>query len=263
MTADAELRDAPGPMTPAAVPGRGPAARDRATPGRSSSSRSRATRLALAPGPVHDALRLRRRRGADLGQRRPAGGPLVHTVRAVGAVTAGDLRRAAGRRARRARPVRERVAGRGGRRGGRRRRRRRHRARAAAPGRAAGPRPARRVRRRRRCSTAPHARQTCSTRPSSQRLRGRVDLEVDVTVDTRRRRLARARSASCRSSSARRAFDPGGDGRVRLRAGDHDALRGARAARARAWPPSGSTSRWSATCAAGSATAATASSARR
>ena len=43
--------------------------------------------LAPAPGPVHDALRLRDRRGADLGLRRAADGPLVHTVRAVGAVT--------------------------------------------------------------------------------------------------------------------------------------------------------------------------------
>ena len=37
---------------------------------------------------VHDALVDRRRRGADLDQRRPdPSGPLVHTVRAVGAVT--------------------------------------------------------------------------------------------------------------------------------------------------------------------------------
>ena len=44
--------------------------------------------LAFAPGPVQHALRLRRRRGADLDQRRPGrGGALSHTMRAVGAVT--------------------------------------------------------------------------------------------------------------------------------------------------------------------------------
>ena len=44
----------------------------------------------FAPGPVQHALRLRRRRGGDLHQRRsrPTPGRLVHTIRAVGAVSA-------------------------------------------------------------------------------------------------------------------------------------------------------------------------------
>ena len=56
-------------------------------------------------GPVHDAVRLRRRRGADLGQRRAGRRRrLVHTVRAVGAVTRALHAAPAGHRARRAGP---------------------------------------------------------------------------------------------------------------------------------------------------------------
>ena len=112
---------------------------------------------AFAPGPVQHALRVRRRRGADLDQRRPGrpGAARAHRPRGRRG-DRGDLRRRAratllGVRG----PVRQRLAGRRGR--GRRRggRRRRHRPRAAAPG-----APARRcaqrerLRPRRCCSTA-------------------------------------------------------------------------------------------------------------
>ena len=60
-------------------------ARATRSPRRSSSPRGSRVRAR----PVHDALRLRRRRGADLDQRRPGRRrtQLVHTIRAVGAVT--------------------------------------------------------------------------------------------------------------------------------------------------------------------------------
>ena len=99
---------------------------------------------ALRARPVRDALRVRRGRGADLGQRDPErGGALVHTVRAVGAVTRALCAARAGDVVGRARPVRQRLAAEAGRGPRRRDRRRRARARAAAPGR---PRAARRPR---------------------------------------------------------------------------------------------------------------------
>ena len=55
-----------------------------------------AATAAVRARPVRDALRVRRRRGADLGQRASAGRALVHTIRAVGAVTRALLRRAPG-----------------------------------------------------------------------------------------------------------------------------------------------------------------------
>ncbi len=73
-----------------------------------------------------------------------------------------------------------------------------------------------------------------------------------------------ARSASSRSSSRGARFDPDAATALRLRARDHDALHRARRSLERGHRRrSGSTSRWSGTCAAASASAATASSARR
>ena len=131
----------------------------------------------LRARPVRDALRVRRRRGADLGQprrrRRNA-----HTIRAVGAVTEALCAR---RRRRRARPVRERVAARRGAGPRRRRRRGRDRPRAAAARRRRAAGRARPLRRDQRCSTAAATRPSCSTRTSSTRW-GR-ELDVAVTVD--------------------------------------------------------------------------------
>ena len=95
-----------------------------------------------------------------------------------------------------------------------------------------------------------------------ERLRGRFDLQVDVTVDSAEGGW-RGKVGVVPKLDRRRALRPGVHGRARLRAGDHDALHGAGAPRARRRRPSGSTSRWSATCSAASATAATASSGRR
>ena len=157
----------------------------------------RRRRRRFAPGPVHDALRLRRRRGADLGQRRPGGRrPLVHTVRAVGAATRRDLRGRAGRPARRPRPVRERLAAGGGRGRRRRRRRRRHRPRAAAPGDRARCSPTATRYRAVVAALRRAARPTsCSTRASSS-AGARRGLERRDDRRQRRRRLGRARSAS-------------------------------------------------------------------
>ena len=72
----ADPRRRAGAMVPAALP-RCAAVRRRETPTtpwtrRRSSSRARGDRRRFAPGPVRHALRVRRRRGADLGQRRPS-----------------------------------------------------------------------------------------------------------------------------------------------------------------------------------------------
>ena len=148
--------------------------------------------LDVAPGPVHDALRLRGRRGADLGLRRRRAGRSIHTVRAVGAVTRGDLRVAAGRRARRARAVRQRVAA-----------SRPPPARdvvVVAGGIGLAPLAARRLRGARaaaastatsRCSTAAGRPADLLYRDELERWRGRFDLQVDVTVDAADERLAR------------------------------------------------------------------------
>ena len=94
----------------------GASRRRRPTPSRWSSTPADGRRLRLRAGPVQHALRLRRRRGADLDQRRPGASrtPLVHTIRAVGTVTQRAAAAEAGRRDRRARPVRQRLAGRRG-----------------------------------------------------------------------------------------------------------------------------------------------------
>ena len=181
--------------------------------------------------PVHDALRLRDRRGADLGlgrdERRRA---RPHRARG-GRGHRGDLRGAAGRRARRARAVRELVAGRGCGRQRRRGRRRRHRARAAPARALRAAAPSRRVRR----GDAP-LRQPDARRPPL--LEGAPTSARPLRPAGRRhgrqcrRRLARQgrRRAEARR---RRALRSGVHRRARLRAGDHDALHGPRAPRAR------------------------------
>ena len=104
-------------------------ARTPPTRGRSSSSAELGRAARVRARAVHDALGRRRRRGADLDQRRPRP---TRTARAHGprgrAGHRGDLRVRARPRARRPRPVRRAVAGRARGRGrGRRDRRRRHR----------------------------------------------------------------------------------------------------------------------------------------
>ena len=148
--------------------------------------------LRLRRRAVHDARHARRRRGADLDQRRPGSTGRWSTRSATsGGVTRRPRDAPARRRARRAR-ARTATAGTvDGRRGRRRRdRRRRHRAGAAAPG---GARGAGRPRRYGRVVAAlrrAHARTSCSSATSSSAGRPRRDLDVDVTVDRRRPRLA-------------------------------------------------------------------------
>ena len=113
--------------------GRRPAARDRRHLDAASSSPPPATPAPFAPGQFAMLYAF----GAGEAPISVSGiggdGALVHTVRAVGAVTDGALRRAARRRAGRARAVRDGVAGRGGEGPDVVDRRRRHRPRAAAP----------------------------------------------------------------------------------------------------------------------------------
>ena len=193
--------------------------------------------------------------------RADAGGPLVHTVRAVGR----SLRRSAPSRPGavlgRARAFRKHVARRGGRDQRCRDRRGRDRPRAASPGRLRGSPAARRVRR-----GGPALRQPHACRPAVPRGAPAAARPVRSPGRRHRRqrrgRLAgqgRRRAQADRGRPVRSVVDRG----VRLRAGDHDALRGARASRARGRSRIASTCRWSATCAAASVTAATASSARR
>ena len=113
---------------------------------------------------------------------------------------------AARRGARRARAVRQRLAARRGRGRRRRDRRRRDRPRAAARRRLRGARPARASSARSPCSTAPHAGRP-AVRRRARALRGRVELEVDVTVDSAEPTGA-ARSASCPKLVAERALRP-------------------------------------------------------
>ena len=192
-----------------------------------------------------------------------AGGPLVHTVRAVGA---GEPRRSARlearRGARRPRPLRQRVAGRGGDRAATRRdRRRRDRPRAAAAGRlrarCAG---AKDVRRGRSCSTA--AARPADLLYARELERWRKRLQVDLIVDAADQTWTGKVGFVAKLVSTAPLRSVEGD-RVRLRprADDADERRGAD--RARRLAARGSTSRWSATCTAAWATAATASSARR
>ena len=226
-------------------------------------ARSRATARRSRPGQFMMVYVVRDRRGADLGQRpaRPA-----RAGRADGA------RRRRGHAARSARSEPGAVLGlRGpfgnvvaGRRGGGRRRgrgRRRDRARAASPGRPARARAPRRLRRASRVlygartparPALPGAargvarRRSTSRSPSTPPAR---DWAGPVGVVAK---LVARRDAPARASD-----------RVRLRARDHDATSRSRRCSSAACPPSGSTSRWSATWTAASASAATASSARR
>ena len=203
------------------------------------------------------------RRGADLGHRGRAE-PASSSRRCVPSVPCHEAICAAepGDGARRTWAVRERVAGRAG--GGRRPRDRRgrHRPRAAA---------------RRACTTRSRPRSefgavvlctAAGPRPICSRRRARAcGARVDAR-GRRHRRHRRAKSGTARSASSpklipTRAFDPAAA--AALVVGPEIMMRFtvAGAARARACRRSGSTSRWSATCAAASAGAAIASSARR
>ena len=101
-------------MVPAPFDGARPSARTPPTPGRSSSSRAPASALAFAPGQFTMLVRRRRRRGADLDQRRPGPARARSCTRCARsgwppqAICAAEP----GRRARRARPVRPALAGR-------------------------------------------------------------------------------------------------------------------------------------------------------
>ena len=243
-----ELSDAPGPMAPGAVPRRAARGARRATRGRSSSSRSRASGSTSRPASSRCSTPSGRR-GADLGlgrARRPARPHGARRRRRH----AGDLRVAARRRARRARPVRERLAGRA-----RRRAATSWSSPAASGSRRSGPRST-------TCSAAAatygevallYGSRTPGRPPLPQGARA---LARPVRPRGRRHRRRRRRAAGAGKVGvvpkliARRAVRPRLDRRVRLRAGDHDALHRPRPARARRPAPSGSTSRWSATCAA-------------
>ncbi len=235
-------------------------ARARAAPRRArSSSRPASSTCSTRSG----SARCRSRSAAT----RPAPAPLVHTVRAVGA----------GRRGRSARrepgdvlgvrgpygnawPLGE-AAG-----GDVVDRRRRHRPGPAAPGDPARcSRERERLRRHRTAVRQRARRPTCSTAKSCDAWRARFDLQVEVTVDTAGRGVARQGRRGDRSSiehapsSTRRATVA-----MRVRPGDHDALRGRARSRERGvadradLPLDGAQH-----AAAASATAGTASSARR
>ena len=174
--------------------------------------------------------------------------PLVHTVRAVGAATAALCAAEPGDAARRARPVRERLAAR--RRPGRRRRRGRAGGIGLAPLRPAiehAARAPRALSAGRRSSTAAARPTSCSTRGELERWR---EAGIDVHVDRRhapggtgRGRVGRRHQADpdAPSSSRRRttAMVCGPEVMMRFAAAG---ARGPRACR-----PSASTSRWSAT----------------
>ena len=186
---------------------------------------------------------------------------LVHTVRAVGLATEAICAAEPGRRARRAGAVRRAVAGRAGRGRGCRDRRRRDRPRAAAAGDPVAARASRALRPARAALRRPRARPAALHR-RARRLGG-----------TRPRGPGHGRQRRARSGSATSASSPGSSaapGSIRRRHGrdgvrprGDDALHGRGAARGRRRRRPRCTSRWSATCSAGSATAAIASSARR
>ena len=111
-----------------------------------------------------------------------AGGPLVHTVRAVGAVTQAICASQPGRRARRARPVRQRVAGRG----------RGRRATSSSSPAGSGSR---------RCGRP----STSSSRRRARLRRGRAPLRQP---DARRPALPRASSSGCAGGSTSRSTSP-------------------------------------------------------
>ena len=265
MATVAELtRPAPGPMAPRPFRVVAAPARDAPTRGRSSSSRSTGAPLDVRARPVHDALRVRGRRGADLG--------LAASAAGRSSTPSAPSARSPRRSARRGRAPCSACAARSAtrwpvdeaRRRRRRRRRRRDRARPAAPGASttclAQPR---RVRRGRPALRQPHAGRPALSRASSS-AGAAASTSRSTSPSTAAETGWRGKVgvvpkliASARASTRRR--------RVALVCGPEIMMRFAArgAPRARRRPPSGSTSRWSATCSAASATAATASSARR
>ena len=140
----------------------------------------------LPPGPVQHALRVRRRRGADLDQRRPGRGRGRSCTRCArsGRSSAAICRARPGDQLGRARALRERLAAGRRRRPRRRDRRRRHRAGAAAPGPAGGALPARAARGRGRCSTAAARREQLLFRSELDAWQADPRLELGVTVDS-------------------------------------------------------------------------------
>ncbi len=206
--------------------------------GRHLDARARARRRRAArrrARPVHDALRLRRRRGADLDQRRPdRPAARSHTVarsarsrRAICAAQPGAVLGVRG-------PFGNTLAASSEARGRRRRRRRRRdRPRAAAPGASAHLLARRaRVRRGSCCSTAAARRPTCSTGASSS-AGGATGSTVEVTVDRAGAELARARRRRADADRAGAEFDADATRRHGLRARGDDALHRRGAARAR------------------------------
>ena len=227
-------------MAPRAVPGRPPRrARPRDTwtlelePVDGGAAR-------LAAGPVHDALRVRGRRGADLGQRRPTAG----RARADGAR---GRSRDAGRSARRSPGASSASAGRSARLAGRR----------APPARdvvvvagGIGLAPLRPAVLRRCCRAAATTarssllygagrRRTCST-ARARALARRLGRRTSTHGRPRGRATGRQGRRRAEARSPRAHFDPP-HAALRLRAGDHDALRRAGARSSGASPPSGST----------------------
>ena len=175
------------------------------------------------PGPVQHALRLRGRRGPDLDRAaRRRAGALVHTIRAVGAGDARALRRASRARCSACAARSARLAGGAG--GGRR-------PVVVAGGIGLAPAPAGRLprarppRRLRRVSLLFGARTpaTCST-AGARAAGARGWTSTSASPSTRAGADWRGRVGVVTRSSPRAAFDPATDRRVRLRAGDHDAL---------------------------------------
>ena len=249
----------------AAVPRRRGARREtrRHVDARARAGRRRAARVRA--GPVHDALRLRRRRGADLDQRRPdrpgparAHGPRRRRrhARRSARLEPGDVLGVRGPFGT-AWPI---AAAAGAR---RRRRRRRHRARAAAAGALPRARAPRALRPASRCSTARARPDDLLYRARARATGAALDVEVDVTVDAADARLARQGRRRHRSSSPARRFDP--RDAVALVCGPEMMMRFAVAGAARARRAAGADPRLAGAqhAAAASATAATASSARR
>ncbi len=215
---------------------------------------ARAARRAALPAvrarPVQHALRLRRRRGADLDQRRPrpSRSSLVHTIRAVGRDHAAPCAAAAGRRAsacaaRSARPGRSTrrtasdvvlVAG-----GiGLAPLRPAHLPRAAPPRRTTGESC---------CSTARARRATSSSARSCDEWRGALRHRTSTSRSTAPTMEWHGHVGVVTTLIPRAPFDPQQHDRVRLRSGGDDALRRSRPAAARRARRDRLSSRWSAT----------------
>ena len=207
-------------------------ARRTTTTGRSPRARRRRDQP-LRARPVHDALRLRRRRGADLDQRRPdAERPMIaHDSRG----RRGDERALRGvrrRRRRRARPVRQALAGGG-------------RATAATSSRRPAASAWRRCAHRLLCAAhrerlrarlvlygAPHAGDLLFRENSSAGERAWTSTSTSPSTRAGSR-LARRGRRGHEAHLRRARFDPRTTAALVVRAGDHDALRRASARRAR------------------------------